>query len=190
MLQNKKAAMEMSVGTIVTIVLLMSVLVLGLVLITNIFSGATSSVKTIDDKVKSEINNIFKNEGATLAFSPSDRKIKITQGTQGEGFAFAVNNKKTEQVTFTYEIKVDPLYDLTAQCGPTMTIRESESWLLSKTGTIPLARSSSNKDNPELVLFNIPQTAPTCTIPYTINVFETGKVLYASSKVYVTIQQA
>ena len=58
MIENKKAAMEMSVGTIVTIVLLMSVLVLGLVLITNIFSGATSSVKTIDDKVKSEIKFI------------------------------------------------------------------------------------------------------------------------------------
>ncbi len=188
MVQNKKAAMEMSVGTIVTIVLLMSVLVLGLVLITNIFTGATTSVKTIDDKVKSEINNIFKNEGATLAFSPSDRKVKITQGTQGEGFAFAINNKATEQVTFTYKIYVDPMYDLTAQCGQ-LTIREAESWLLSKTGTVMLPRSSSNKDNPELILYNIPTTAPTCTIPYTIDVNDKGE-LYSQSKVYVTIQQA
>ena len=38
---NKKAAMEMSVGTIVTIVLLMSVLVLGIFMIQKIFSGST-----------------------------------------------------------------------------------------------------------------------------------------------------
>ena len=37
-MRDKKAAMEMSVGTIVTIVLLMTVLILGLVLVRTIFS--------------------------------------------------------------------------------------------------------------------------------------------------------
>ena len=36
---NKKAAIEMSIGTIVTIVLAMSMLILGMVLVKNIFSG-------------------------------------------------------------------------------------------------------------------------------------------------------
>jgi len=36
-MKSKRAAMEMSVGTIVTIVLLMTVLILGLVLVRSIF---------------------------------------------------------------------------------------------------------------------------------------------------------
>jgi hypothetical protein len=183
MLKNKKAAMEMSIGTIVTIVLLMSVLVLGLVLITNIFSGATTSVKTIDDKVKSEINNIFQDETATLAISPSDKKMKIAQGTQAEGFVFAVNNKNTEATTFTYKVYVDPRYDISSQCGST-TIREVESWLAQPESTLNVPKSS--KSSGVLVPFNIPETAPKCSIPYTLDILEKGE-LYAEEKIWVTI---
>ena len=50
--KNKHAAMEMSVGTIVTIVLLMAVLVLGLVLVRTIFKNSTESIDSIDEQVK------------------------------------------------------------------------------------------------------------------------------------------
>lgn len=186
MLQNKKAAMEMSIGTIVTIVLLMSVMVLGLVLITNILSGANTSVTVIDDKVKSEINNIFKNEGASLAFSPSDRRVTLEQGSNNRGFAFSINNKETTEGKFVYRVFIDPNFDLTEKCGQ-ITLREAESWLLISTGTINIPRSSSNSDNPELILFSIPETAPKCTIPYTINVMKNGQT-YSETKVYVTIE--
>jgi len=181
MINNKKAAMEMSVGTIVTIVLLMSVLVLGMVLITNIFSGAKSSVNQIDEKVKSEINELFKKEGAKVAFSPSDRKVSLNQGSTNEGFAFSINNKDVVEKTFSYKIFVD--IDLQQSCGIRAT--EAESWLLIKEGRVKLPRSSA-MELPELVLFTIPETAPKCTIPFSIEVYD-GAELYSSGKVWVTI---
>ena len=48
--------MQMSVGTIVTIVLLMTVLILGLVLVRTIFGGAVENIDNIDQAVKNEIN--------------------------------------------------------------------------------------------------------------------------------------
>ena len=49
----------MSVGTIVTIVLLMAMLVLGLVLVRTIFTGSTENIKDIDRKVKDQITKLF-----------------------------------------------------------------------------------------------------------------------------------
>lgn len=189
MKQNKRAAMEMSVGTIVTIVLLMSVLVLGLLLIQNIFGGAITSVSAVDQKVKSEINNIFKSEGSRIAFYPSDRKITLKQGARAEGFAFAINNEEAVPKKFSYKIVVTELtYDsIKSKCGISTTIREMESWIQLSRGEINIPRSSSNAEEPELVLFDIPKTAPKCTIPYTVSVESDGE-LYQESKVYVTIQ--
>ena len=54
MVLNKKAAMELSIGTIVIIVLAMSMLILGLVLIKTIFSGAKYNIDTMNDKVRND----------------------------------------------------------------------------------------------------------------------------------------
>lgn len=184
MINNKKAAMEMSVGTIVTIVLLMSVLVLGLILISNIFASSTDSVGEIDEKVKSQINEVFAKQGLKLAFSPSDRKITLKKETMNRGFAFSVNNKANEDKTFTYEILIDAKYDIEKNCM--IGLNEAEDWLLEPQGTLDIPKASS-MELPQLVLFNIPAVAPKCTIPYTVKVFD-GNDLYSSSKVYVTIE--
>jgi len=56
--KNKKGAMEMSVGTIVTIVLLMSVLVLGVFLVQKIFQSSTNVVDQVDQQVQNQINQL------------------------------------------------------------------------------------------------------------------------------------
>ena len=48
MKNHKRAAMEMSVGTIVTIVLLMTVLIMGLVLTRTIFKSSVENINGID----------------------------------------------------------------------------------------------------------------------------------------------
>ena len=57
--KNTKGAMEMSVGTIVTIVLLMSVLVLGIFFVSKIFTSSNNAIDSIDSQVQSEINQIL-----------------------------------------------------------------------------------------------------------------------------------
>ena len=60
---NKKAALELSIGTVVIIVLAMSMLILGLVLIGNIFEGADESVNVLNDKVLNAMSSLFTDEG-------------------------------------------------------------------------------------------------------------------------------
>lgn len=87
-LKSRKAAMEMSIGTVVTIVLLMTALALGIVLIQKIFSGATESVDTINEKVMGEINTMFSEEDTSIVIQlGSNDKAKIKSGTDNFGIA-------------------------------------------------------------------------------------------------------
>jgi len=80
-MSNRKAAIELSIGTIVIIVISMSMLILGLVLVRSIFTGATESVDTLNDRVKSEITSLFAREGSkVVVLLGSDRTATITAG--------------------------------------------------------------------------------------------------------------
>ncbi|MBX4196904.1 hypothetical protein KW805_04925 [Candidatus Pacearchaeota archaeon] len=56
---RRKAAIELSVSTIVIVVLAMSMLILGLVLIKNIFTGTTATVDVLQSKVQNAIASLF-----------------------------------------------------------------------------------------------------------------------------------
>lgn len=111
MQKNKKAAMELSIGTMVTIVLLVSVLILGLVLVRNIFTTSTESVDDINDKVKNEINNLFvDNNDKVLVRLGSNKKAKISQGTQDFGIAIGAktyDGSSTDRGRLRYKISLD-----------------------------------------------------------------------------------
>ena len=184
-LKNKKGAMEMSVGTIVTIVLLMTVLILGLVLVRGIFTGGINSIGKINDKVNSQIDDLFADDEALrMAIYPSDSKLKIKQKTQGEGFAFALRNNDLDQQRFSYKLEVDELFDIQGQCH--INKNTADSWLISLRGTVNIP-GSQRVERPELVLFNIPEDAPKCTIPYIVEVYRDDNSLYSSAKVFVTV---
>jgi hypothetical protein len=86
MVRNKKGAMEMTVGTIVTIVLLMSALVLGLILTKTIFTKTTENVQNIDAQVKGEINDLFGEEGTGFVIRLGNQNTaKVKQGTLNFG---------------------------------------------------------------------------------------------------------
>lgn len=88
---NKSGAMEMTVGTIVTIVLLMSALVLGLFLTQRIFRNVTDSVDSIDGQMKSEINNLFEQDASKsiVVGLGGESTAIVKQGTDSFGIPFA-----------------------------------------------------------------------------------------------------
>src|SRR3989337_788975 len=93
MMKNKRAAMEMSVGTMVTIVLLMIVLVLGIFFIQKIFATGTNAIDTIDNQVQNEIQKLFAQEGKTIAVYPTSRDVILKKGDDPRGFAFSIKNE-------------------------------------------------------------------------------------------------
>ncbi|HLA23313.1 MAG TPA: hypothetical protein VJZ93_02135 [Candidatus Nanoarchaeia archaeon] len=179
MIFQKKAAVEMSVGTIVTIVLLMTTLILGLVLVRTIFSGAIENINSIDQSVKNEINKLFAEDNARkVVVYPPSRLIIIKKGNKDYlGFAFSIRNVETISGKFDYTITVnDP--DLKQKCN--INLNEVENWIqVGRAGSVTIPPGSSMQD-PEFVRFLIPETAPPCTVRYGINV-EKDNVPYGTT---------
>lgn len=183
-MKKKKAAMEMSIGTIVTIVLLVSVLILGTVLISNIFLSAKGVVDLTDQQLRNEIGKLFSEENKLVIY-PGIRLIEIKQG-QVDGIGMGIKNLLTGSAgtkEFNYLVEVsDP--DIRDKCG--VTTNEAESWITTgreeREIPIPVGDVSVQK-----VLFDIPVGAPLCTIRYRINVDAEGNA-YATDFFDVTIK--
>lgn len=185
-MKSKRAAMEMSVGTIVTIVLLMSVLVLGIFLVQNIFSGSQDAVGAINDQVQNEINKLFSEEGKSLAVYPNSRQIELDEDDDGKGFAFSVKNRDTENHIYTFKVEAAEGFDFAGKCGSAMTKAKADNYLLLPSGTIRLS-AGGEMDIPEIVAFQIPDSPIPCTIPYDLMIDDENGP-FQDATVYVTIK--
>jgi hypothetical protein len=170
-MRNKRAAMEMSVGTIVTIVLLVTVLILGIVLIKNIFSSAKGVVDLTDQQLRDEINKLFSEE-SKISIYPSTRLVEIKQDTT-DGVGIGIRNLLTganANRKFSYEVSVSDT-DLNSKCG--INAATAEGWIVTGRAEenipIPSGDFSSQK-----VLFEIPVGSPLCTIRFRVNVEADG----------------
>lgn len=163
--QPKKAAMEMSVGTIVTIVLLMTVLILGLVLVRTIFRGSIENIEGIDQAVKNEINKLFSEDTSRqVVVYPTSRYVIIKKGQDNLGFGFSIRNTGDREDTFSYEVSAED-----TSCGMSLTAADSLITLGKSRDEIRLS-AGTFMDNPIFVRFRIPDTTPPCQIRYSINI--------------------
>jgi len=165
---NKKAAMEMSMGTIVTIILLVSVLILGIFLVQNIFSSAQGAVDLTDQQLKNEINKLF-SEDKKLVLYPSTRFIEATLG-ENTGIGVGIKNLlqgAAGSKTFSYEVVVS---DASNCPGGEQSVL---SWLkqgrMENNIPIPVGDLSSQR-----VLIMVPQGSALCSARFRINVFAEG----------------
>ncbi len=180
--RNRSAAMEMSVGTIVTIVLLMTVLILGLVLVRSIFSSSVTSVNEIDKAVKEEINKLFAADSSKkLVIYPATRKISIKKGETGKGFALAIRNVDTQEAKFAYEVKAKQ-----NNCGISNAEADRFLSLGQKDGNI-IIPPGNIMEEPNLVTFNIPDNAPPCEIAYAISMKKGVDNYGTPTQIYLTI---
>lgn len=161
----------MSVGTIVTIVLSVTLLVLGIYFVQQIFSSAKGVVDLTDQQLRNEINKLFSEEDR-ISIYPSTRYVEIKQENT-DGVGIGIKNLLTGSSgskTFSYNVVVsDP--DVGSKCG--IDDDEVLSWIVTGRAEddipIPSGDLSTQK-----VLFEIPTGAPLCTIRFRINVFADG----------------
>ena len=183
-MRSKKGAIELSIGTIIIVVLGMTMLIFGLILIKNIFTGSTEAVKSINREVIKNINNIFTDPDKKLAIYPSSGAIELKQKDRGKGFAFSVKNTGINTATYSYEIVVDPNFNIQKKCG--IPTREAQDWISVSEGSFDLGPGQTLEE-PEFVSFEIPEDAPPCTIPYKILIKKAGQ-LYVYGKVRLIIK--
>lgn len=186
--KNKKGQMEMSVGTIVTLVLLMTALILGLILTKTIFTSSTDNIKTIDQNVKNEINKLFSSDDTKkIVVIPDSRSITLKKGESDAGFGFSIRNTETSDLTFSYTVAAT---EVQASCK-SLDLDKANSYItLHSTGSAQISAGSIMQD-PIFVRFSIPNDAPPCQISYNIDVKTSDGSAYGSSvPVDVTIQSS
>lgn len=107
---SKEGAIELSMGTIVVLVLAMSMLILGLVLVRSIFRTATNSVNELDQKVRTEITNLFVDESSKVVVKlGSDRTARITAGNTNFGIGIGAKTLSGGPATkeLKYKLTID-----------------------------------------------------------------------------------
>lgn len=163
---KKRGAIELSIGTIVIIVLAMSMLILGMVLIKNIFTGSSQNVLQMNDKVKNEINKLFVEDKKTVVYLPN--QIAKIEQNEDWGVAFGIMNLArgtAEAGRFHYDVTVsDP--DVRTKCG--IDERSIEGWMT--TGRSDDLIISPGESYAGIVRFLIPENAPLCTVRFHIDV--------------------
>ena len=170
MVKNKKAALELSIGTIVILVLAMSMLILGLVLVRSIFTGAKYNVDQMNNKVRDEINKLFV-EGKKIVVYLPNQKADIKQGADW-GVAFALKNLETgnsQGGTFRYTVATEDT-TLGTKCGIS-TVEVNRDWLV--TGSTDTLKIAPGDTYYNIVRLKIPEGAPLCTIRFKIMVDKT-----------------
>ncbi len=164
---SKKAAFEMSMSTIIVIVLSVSFLILGLILIRNIYGTADKSITGIDTQLTSELQKIFTDETKNLViYSGTNNLVKIRAGTANFGVVVAsqtINNIRIDNAS-QVQYKLDLIDD--------GSIRSCIK-LLTKTRTTVLFNDkigvwldSTRADGPisgKIIYMTIPADTQTCT---------------------------
>ncbi|MEK6885691.1 MAG: hypothetical protein AABX17_01880 [Nanoarchaeota archaeon] len=166
-MENKKAAFEMSMSTIIIIVLSVSFLILGLVLIRNIYQVADGSITTINDKLSSELQKIFTDETQNLViYSGTNNLVKIRAGTSNFGVLVAAQTLNNIRIDNASQVQ----YKLELVEGG--SIKECTK-VLTKTRTMGLFNDKTNvwldsydADGPisrKIFYMTIPADTQTCT---------------------------
>lgn len=172
-MKQKRGAFEMSITTVVILVIAMAMLILGLVLVRNVFKGATTSVDTINEKVRNQIINLFNEEDANVVVKlGGDKVAKIPIGTDSFGIgigARTLDGSSTTRERLQYKLSLqsndDCIKKLGAATVKSLFLTPVEKWNNFDEYT---ADSSFAR-----IVIKVPQGTVTCTQKVYIDVKDT-----------------
>jgi len=182
--KNKRAALELSIGTIVILVLAMSMLILGLILVRTIFKSATASVDSLDDKVQASIVDMFTDEADNIVVKLGKGKTaRIKADNKKIGVAFGAKTLDGDPVdprTFKYKLELDT--SARENCVTEVRGRERavEEFLMQSVGT-RLRFDEINQDTAfAIVEIRIPEGTPLCSQKVYMEVYEDQELVGSS----------
>ena len=180
---NKKAAFEMSIGTVVIIVLAMTMLILGITLIRGIFTGASEVVDITEEGVRDEIRGLFQDEQERLVVRLSGDSLRARQGEEasfGIGIRNTGSGAQSERFSYEVELNDDRIQD---KCG--VSAAEAENWIRFGSGSFDISPGNVQIDR---VLFQLPENSPICTTRYLLVVRDSNNNVYASRSFFLDIR--
>jgi len=111
-MKQKKAAIELSIGTLVIIIIGMTMLILGIVLVTNIFEGGIGLADVSNQQARTQIVALFSEEDSNIVIQAgADRLIEVEAG----GDERNVNLGARKQISAILQSRGDLKYTLAYQ---------------------------------------------------------------------------
>lgn len=167
MAKSKKAAFELSVTTIIIIVLAVTFLILGLALLRNIFGGATQSIDDINSALGKEVQKIFADDTKTIIVYLNDKTAKIKAGTLNFNFwisaktRFANDVKSREDIK--YKLQIDKSSDCYKKLGSSIIEKWFEDKVSSKSDVYNAIREYQGDTGYAKINLNVPSGTILCT---------------------------
>ena len=164
--KNKKGAFELSISVMIIVVLAITLLIMGLVLLRNIFGGATESIDTLSSKVKDEINKIFTDEGKKIViYLGQDKTAKIKANTQNFGIAIGAKTSTGAKVQSRSDLQYRLELDQTSStnCVRILGVAQTESLFVQKMGDWNDMLEFQGDSALDIVQLTVPEGTPLCT---------------------------
>jgi len=171
---NKSGAIEMSISTIVVIVIAVTMLVFGIVFVKGIMCSSIALTSSVSDNAQKEINKLFGASGGEIQCVGSGEPVNMIPGRYNVVYCLA-NAPEVKEYTFDIvSIKSDKLDE-----------SQIESWVVGDKGgsyTISPNDQAINK----ILTLNIPVDADKQIITIKVNVEKGGKVFKTQNLDFVT----
>ena len=181
-IDGKKGAINLSIGTLVIIILAITMLVLGVILVTNIFDIGEDLASMTKDQIIHKMNTLF-GEEEELMLLPSSKEIEVEVGEEGT-FAVGIRNllKGQESTTkkFTYNIGI------AEQGNCPMSERELENLIVTGRELSAIELSPGSEPLIRTVRMRIPEGTPLCSFSYKIEVYH-HSTIYDTDFMHVSI---
>ncbi|MFW6226027.1 MAG: hypothetical protein ACOC3V_03640 [bacterium] len=164
--KNKKAQMQMSVGTLVTIVLLMSVLIFGLIFVRSIMCSGIALTDDITKEVEGQIKDLFGSNkyGVKCVGETSVQEIGADGDSKKVGCIIVTDESKD------YTFKIVEIEKLSGKASED----EIKSWFLTSEGTSKQAEVSSGDTAFSFITIKAPQDVDATTLEVKIEISEEG----------------
>jgi hypothetical protein len=175
----KKRGMELTISTLVVIILALLMLVMGTLFVRTTFCKAILGVTSMGDLGIQEIQRLFSEQDNSNVVVKEQTNEMPKESYYGVGFVIK-NTDKISTTPFRYSVDVFDLQD----CP--ITEAQARDYIIStKSATANIVMGNTYSDVIEL---KIPKEAPVCSLKYKINVEKDGQ-FYGSSVFTVRIKE-
>jgi len=178
--KSRKGAIELSMATIVVIVLSMTMLALGLTLVRTLFSGAQITSENLNTQIQSQLNKVFSSETSKVGIVSVEGKLELPRGKDSTIWWGLATDKSG---TYDYKLNINALNCATDHSTTSADIAK---WFAGTSGQIT---STGSEDKTNKIIVSIPDNAPSCLFTIEIVVTKDGKI-YGSDYIYIRPKKA
>jgi len=166
----KKGALEMSIGTIVIIVIAITMLILGIVFVRSVMCGALSLTGDLNDRVTGEINKLFGSTGGEVqCVGASGEPVRMIPGRLNIVYC-GIKAPQTAKYSLV----------LTDYRGVYSTKSDIKNWIVEDSWG-PISVPPGDELPKKVLRLNIPENAPDDTITLEIAIKKEGQLISAQS---------